>query len=104
MGKQQKAFDFPADLREAQRALVAARAERSAFLASLPQWGGDMAAVSRGVDEEQRAEASRLEESERRAALAVTGHPFWAEVPVGDRVAARTQLQHVDGAVQEGTA
>ncbi|MFD9691529.1 hypothetical protein ACFWXO_37865 [Kitasatospora sp. NPDC059088] len=104
MAAKQMTFDYPDDLRQAQRALVAARAERSGFLAGLPPWGGDLKAMLRGVGEEQYAESSRLVEAERQAALVVMEHPFWAQLPAGDRVAARTALMHVDETPPAATA
>ncbi|MFF3068872.1 hypothetical protein [Kitasatospora sp. NPDC057936] len=44
-----------------------------------------------------------MEEAERQAALVVTAHQFWPEVPAEDR-AAHTRLQRVDGAAPENTA
>ncbi|MGW4891016.1 hypothetical protein ACWEQL_01930 [Kitasatospora sp. NPDC004240] len=93
MGKQ-KTFEYPTDLCQAQQQLEAAQAERRAFLASLPVWGGDLEAIRRGLDEEQLTESGRLVEAERQAALAVTAHAFWSTLSGEDRVVARTQLKH----------
>ncbi|MFF2147504.1 hypothetical protein [Kitasatospora sp. NPDC058190] len=72
MGKQ-KTFEYPDDLIEAQRALMAVQAERHAYLASLPLWGGDLEVARQGLSDEQRAECARLEEAERQAS-----HLVWA--------------------------
>ncbi|WP_316521226.1 hypothetical protein [Kitasatospora brasiliensis] len=97
MGKQ-KTFEFTDQLRSAQRALAAARQERQAFLASLPRWDGDLAAVKQGLGEEQMAQSARLAEAERQAAHTVWADPFWASLTGEDQVSARQQLSHIDDA------
>ncbi|MFJ7250178.1 hypothetical protein ACIQWA_36840 [Kitasatospora sp. NPDC098652] len=104
MGKQQKTFAYTSDLITAQRALVAVRAERRAFLAALPSWAGDLGAARRGVSEEQLVESARLEEAERQASHAVWADEYWAGLPVEDRVEARSRLQHIDEPVEEAAA
>ncbi|MCU7827304.1 hypothetical protein [Kitasatospora sp. DSM 101779] len=104
MGKQ-KTFDYPADLQEAQHALEAARAERSAFLASAPKWvepvgertlsDGTAAPAEPGWSEEQFEENRRLLATEQEAARVIWAHPFWESLPAGDRVEARTGLKHL---------
>ncbi|MFE3875483.1 hypothetical protein ACFXPX_13910 [Kitasatospora sp. NPDC059146] len=96
MGKEKKTFEFPFNLTGAQFKLAAVQAERRAFLAALPTWGGDLEAARQGLSEEQLAESARLEEAERQAAHAVWADHYWARLPVEDRVAARSQLQHID--------
>ncbi|MET9402092.1 hypothetical protein [Kitasatospora sp. NPDC002965] len=88
----QKIFEYPPDLLDAQRALSAVRAERSAYLRALPRWA-DLPA-GEFLSAEQYAESDRLTAAERDAAQVVDSHPFWTALPAGDRVAARTQLQH----------
>ncbi|MEV6210145.1 hypothetical protein [Kitasatospora sp. NPDC051914] len=101
MGKQ-TTFDHPGDLREAQRALKAARDARSAFLALAPKWAeavaertlsdGTVVPAEPGWNEEQHQENRRLLTGEQEAALAVWAHPFRESLPAGDRVEARTNL------------
>ncbi|MER7757784.1 hypothetical protein [Kitasatospora sp. NPDC097643] len=74
-----------------------------AYLASLPSWSGDLEAARQGLSEEQLAESARLEEAERQASQAVWADEHWAELAGQDRVAARSQLQHID-AQAEATA
>ncbi|WP_371493414.1 hypothetical protein OG871_39360 [Kitasatospora sp. NBC_00374] len=71
VAKKQKTFELPTGLKDAQRVLAAARAERAAFLATLPVWRGDLEVTAVGVGEELRTELGRLEEAERRAAHVV---------------------------------
>ncbi|MEU6972931.1 MULTISPECIES: hypothetical protein [Kitasatospora] len=104
MGKEQKTFEYTSDLITAQRALVAVRAERLAFLATLPTWGGDLEAARRGVSEEQSAESARLEEAERQASHAVWADGYWATLSGEDRVIARSRLQHIDDPAEEAAA
>ncbi|TYC73879.1 hypothetical protein [Streptomyces sp. CB01881] len=92
MAKNDKMFDYPQDLRQAQWALEAARAERSAFLATLPVWG---TSEGQELTDEQRAQSSRLLAAESEAARVVWAHTFWAELAVQDRVEARTKLNHI---------
>ncbi|MFI9365943.1 hypothetical protein ACIG5E_33565 [Kitasatospora sp. NPDC053057] len=98
MGKQ-KTFEYPDDLIEAQQALVAVQAERRAHLAALPSWSGDLEAARQGLSEEQLAESARLEEAERQASHLVWADDYWAKLSGEDRVAARSQLKHIDGPV-----
>ncbi|MFJ5925644.1 hypothetical protein ACIQF6_23850 [Kitasatospora sp. NPDC092948] len=100
-----KTFDFPDDLAAAQRTLAAARAARSAFLASVPEWTEPQPEMvlkdeavpgGEGWSEEQKAENRRLLAAEQRAAQAVWAHPFWEALPGEDQERARAQLQHLD--------
>ncbi|MEU4588265.1 hypothetical protein AB0F92_40505 [Kitasatospora aureofaciens] len=95
MAKEEKTFDYPEDLRMAQRALEAVQERRRAFLAGLPSFGGDLAAAERGLDEEQIAESKRLEEEERQASHVVWVDEFWAKLPPEDRADARSKLKHL---------
>ncbi|MGW2869935.1 hypothetical protein [Kitasatospora sp. NPDC001225] len=99
MGKQQKTFEYPDRLIEAQRALVAVQAEQRAHLAALPVFGGDLDAAREGLAEELTAESARLEEAERQAAHAVWADEYWSSLPGKDWVAARSRLQHTDDGV-----
>ncbi|MFE7193953.1 hypothetical protein [Kitasatospora sp. NPDC057541] len=103
MGKQQKTFEYPDRLIEAQRALVAVQAERRAHLAALPTFNGDLEAAREGLAEELLAESARLEEAERQAAQSVWADEFWAGLSGEDRVAARSRLKHT-GEPAEGEA
>ncbi|MGW3046270.1 hypothetical protein ACWC9T_41335 [Kitasatospora sp. NPDC001159] len=96
MGKEQKTFEYTDELKDAQRALMAVQAERRAFLATLPLWGGDLEAARQGLSEEQRAESARLEEAERRACHAVWADEYWAKLSGVDRVTAHSRLMHID--------
>ncbi|MFE7527644.1 hypothetical protein ACFU7Y_18285 [Kitasatospora sp. NPDC057542] len=80
------------------------QAERHAYLAALPTWGSNLETVWQGMSEEQLAESARLAEAERQAAHAVWADGFWATLSGEDRVAARSQLQHVDHRSEEQTA
>ncbi|MER8103924.1 hypothetical protein [Kitasatospora sp. NPDC094016] len=104
MGKQQKTFEYPGHLIEAQRALASVQAERHTYLAALGSWNGDLEAAREGLAEEQLAESARLEEAERQASHAVWADEYWAGLPVEDRVEARSQLQHIDEPVEEAAA
>ncbi|WP_033354279.1 hypothetical protein [Kitasatospora aureofaciens] len=104
MGKQQKTFKFPDDLKRAQEKLAAVQAERREFLASLPLWGGDLERARQGLSEEQLAESARLEEAERQASHVVWVDEFWGKLPAEDRVEARSRLKHVNDPVEEPTA
>ncbi|MET8624755.1 hypothetical protein ABZW30_13515 [Kitasatospora sp. NPDC004669] len=75
---------------------MAVQAERRAFLATLPLWGGVLEAARRGLSEEQLAESARLEEAERQACHAVWADEYWAKLSGEDRVTARSRLQHID--------
>ncbi|MER5354623.1 hypothetical protein ABT093_30365 [Kitasatospora sp. NPDC002551] len=88
MGKQQKTFEYPDRLIEAQRALAAVQAERRAHLADLPAWHGDLEAARAGLGDEALAESACLEEAERQAAHRVWADEFWAGLSGEDRVAA----------------
>ncbi|MGW7444968.1 hypothetical protein [Kitasatospora sp. NPDC054795] len=99
MGKQQKTFEYPDHLVQAQRTLVAVRAERHAYLAALGPWSSDLEAARQGLSEEQLAESARLEEVERQASHAVWADEYWSTLAGEDRVIARSQLQHVDDLV-----
>src|SRR5690242_13534886 len=88
--KQQKIFEYPDELRNAQRALAAVQAERRTFLATLPSWSGDLEAARQGLSQELPAESARLEEAERQAAHTVWSSPYWAGLPVEDRVEDRS--------------
>ncbi|MFJ6385915.1 hypothetical protein ACIQI7_38665 [Kitasatospora sp. NPDC092039] len=104
MGKQQKTFEYPDRLIEAQRALEAVQAERRAHLAALPAFTGDLEAAREGIAEEVLAESARLEEAERQAAHAVWADEFWAGLSGEDRVAARSRLKHVGEPAQGAAA
>ncbi|MEU6237797.1 hypothetical protein [Kitasatospora sp. NPDC047058] len=103
MGKQ-KTFEYPGRLIKAQRALVGVQAERRAFLAALPSWGGDLEAAREGLAEEQLAESARLAEAQRQAAHAVWANAYWAELSGEDRVAARSQLKRVGESAEPAVA
>ncbi|MFH8385839.1 hypothetical protein ACH4E7_33780 [Kitasatospora sp. NPDC018058] len=95
MGKQ-KRYEYPDRLVEAQRALVAGRAERRAYLVALGCWSGDAEAARRGLGEEQLAASARLEEAERRACHVVWAGEYWADLSGEDRVVAHSRLKRVD--------
>ncbi|MGA5824285.1 hypothetical protein ACPC54_41390 [Kitasatospora sp. NPDC094028] len=101
MGKEQKTFEYTADLIAAQRSLMAVQAERLAFLAALPSWSSDLEAARQGLSEEQLAESARLEEAERRASHVVWADEYWAKLSGEDRVIARSRLKHIDDPVVE---
>jgi len=106
-----KTFDFPDDLAAAQRTLATARAARSAFLASVPEWTEpepemvlkhDTVPSGEGWSEEQKAENRRLLAAEQHAAQAVWAHPFWETLHGEDQELARAQLQHLDDRPRAG--
>lgn len=103
MGKQ-KTFEYTDELKAAQRALMAVRAERRAFLETLPAWGGDLTAVRQGLTEKQLAEYARLAEAERQAVHAVWADGYRATMSGEDRVIARSRLHHLDDPVEEQPA
>ncbi|MFJ9777185.1 hypothetical protein ACIRVF_39130 [Kitasatospora sp. NPDC101157] len=104
MGDKKKTYEYPDRLIKAQRALVAVQAERRAYLAALPSWSGDLEAARQGLSEEQLAESARLEEAERQASHAVWADEHWAKLSGEDRVAARSQLKHIDDEPAEEAA
>ncbi|MBV6703154.1 hypothetical protein [Kitasatospora aureofaciens] len=104
MGKEQKTFEYPGELKDAQRTLMAVQTERRAFLATLPSWSGDLGAARQGLSEEQLAESARLEDAERRASHAVWADEYWATLSGEDRTTARSRLHHVDDPAEEAAA
>ncbi|MFE5586949.1 hypothetical protein [Kitasatospora sp. NPDC056531] len=104
MGKEEKTCTYPDRLIKAQRSLAAVQAERRTYLATLPTWGGDLEVARQGLSEEQLAESARFEETERQASQAVWADEHWASLSGEDRVAARSQLKHIDDPAEEQSA
>ncbi|WP_380282539.1 hypothetical protein [Kitasatospora purpeofusca] len=68
-----------------------------------PAFSGDLEAAREGIAEELAAESARQAEAERQTTPAVWADSFRAGLSGGDRVAARSRLQHV-GKPAEPTA
>ncbi|MEU0443668.1 hypothetical protein ABZ202_28720 [Streptomyces sp. NPDC006186] len=101
-------YDFPSDLRAGQEELHQVRAELSALLKRLPWsvepldgfsdgagWRKIERPASPGWTEDEQAEVEKLRRREHELAVFITTHRFWSEVPVEQRMEARTQLKHV---------
>ncbi|MER7108833.1 hypothetical protein [Streptomyces sp. NPDC000229] len=103
---------FPEDLRAAQTRLHQATAELAALcdrlpwsVEPMPGWPGtkhphtDEVAGGReaspGWTEEEKEAVARLRKRCLELSLAVSGHPFWAEVETEKRAQARTELKQV---------
>ena len=100
-------YDFPSDLRAGQEELHQVRAELSALLKRLPWsvepldgikddngWRKVERPASPGWTADEQAEVEKLRQREHELAVFVSGHHFWAEVAVTERVQARMQLRH----------
>ncbi|MFD4862720.1 hypothetical protein [Streptomyces atratus] len=101
--------DFPQDLLAAQLALHETRAAYERYAKTLPWsaepmpgWEGEKhlhseyrsgKADSPGYTEEQAAKVARFQERLLELSIAVSTHPFWDSVDVGDRVEARMALK-----------
>ncbi|QNP72958.1 hypothetical protein IAG44_28355 [Streptomyces roseirectus] len=100
-------YDFPSDLRAGQEELHQVRAELEALLKRLPWsvvplegfsdaegWRRVERPASPGWSQDEQAEVEKLRRREHELAVFVTGHRFWTEVGVGERVEARSLLKH----------
>jgi hypothetical protein len=100
-------YDFPSDLLAGQEELHQVRAELSALLKRLPWsvepldgfsdvggWRKVERPASPGWTPDEQAEVEKLRQREHELAVFVSGHRFWTEVAVTERVETRMKLKH----------
>jgi hypothetical protein len=104
-------YDFPDDLRKAQRAIREVRADLAALLKALPYSVEPMEAWARpegywlatspahpdsaGWSQEEQQEVAALRDRERDLAIAIVTHGYWSQIDAGDRPKARDALKRV---------
>ncbi|MFF4248921.1 hypothetical protein ACFYY2_31270 [Streptomyces sp. NPDC001822] len=102
-------YTFPADLRDAQIALLQARAALEQYTAGhpgsvepMPGWKAEKQLhsdyrpekpESAGYTPEQKVEVARLRKDALDLSVTVSTHPFWATVDRGEVVEARMALK-----------
>ncbi|MCZ4100750.1 hypothetical protein [Streptomyces sp. H39-C1] len=100
------ASEFPGDLVQAQRELIAARAERLALIAGLPHRtspmpepylvNGRVVAAHEGWTQEAGAAVDAVAARERELAVRLVEHPHWKTYKGHEAVKARFRLQGMD--------